>query len=92
MKESKRNKKYYFNNDDEFINFAIIPTLKATKDEKTGTYFADWEFSHAYKMAVDEGYKFVIVDEDSRIVIRQAITFRTITKNVEVEYENKKIK
>ena len=68
----------YFDNDEEFYEFAVIPEL-VTKD---GKYF-DFELSSQYKNALKSGKKFCIKDEDSQILKHAAVSYRTITKDID---------
>ena len=71
----------YFDNDNEFYDFAVIPQL-ITKDGDKSKYF-DFELSPQYHKALKEGKKFCIKDEDSKILKHAAVSYRTITKDIE---------
>ena len=82
--DNKRNI-IYFDNDDDFFNFAVIPAL-VIRDGKHGKY-TDFDFSKDYLEKINNGTRFVIEDVNSRIMKNGHINFRTITKNVEnIEY------
>ena len=70
-----------FENDDEFFDWCVNPNLVFKKSESGVTYFT-WEFTSEYLNALNEGRIFTIKDSDC-ICKRQAISFHTVTKEVE---------
>ena len=76
----------YFDSDDEFYKFAVVPVLIAKEwpnsiDGKT-RYYTDFNFSYKYQNALKKGHRFVIKDPNSQICKHQAVSFRTITKPI----------
>ncbi len=72
-----------FENDAELEAFAIAPTIISHNDENGFWY--DWDFTQMFKDACNKGKTIYIEDPNSLILKRQAITYKCITKNVEVE-------
>ena len=79
--ESQDSNIIYFENDDEFYEFCVNPSLKVVEG-KNGHY-TDFDFNYAYEKALKEGKRFVIKDEDSQIYKRGFVSYRTVTKKVE---------
>ena len=76
----------FFDNDDEFYKFCVIPELiphEYTRDDSTTGYYVDFEFSNAYNDAIKNGYHFVIKDEDSQICKHNAVSYRFCTKQLQ---------
>lgn len=76
----------YFNNDDEFYKFCVNPQIKAVKyinPKGEEDYFTDFDFTQNYKDAIEQGKKFIIKDEDSRIFKNGMVSYRTISKKVD---------
>lgn len=71
----------YFDNDDEFYEWALDPTLKFKRSEN-GTLYYDVDFSKEYERAINEDKHFVICDEDSVIEKNQSISYKLVTKEV----------
>lgn len=81
----KNDKYLYFDNDDAFYNFAVIPELVIIENpEVPGQYYTDFNFSDPYNRAKANGKKFVIRDWNSQIVKRGHVSYRTVTKPVDV--------
>lgn len=75
-----------FSSDDEFYEFCVFPKLIPVKKVlKNGTeiYYTDFNFTDAYKNCVNNGTKFIIEDENSRIYKTGHVSYRTITKCVD---------
>ena len=82
--KAEDNNKLFFKNDDEFYKFCVVPELIIVEPEsENDVYSTTWEFSNDYKKALEDGKIFVIKDEDSLIFKRGAVSYRTITKNVD---------
>lgn len=75
------NNTIYFDSDDEFLDFALDRRI-VIKEGKNCLY-TDFNFTSMYQKEVDNGVRFCIKDENSQIEKRQAISYRTITKEVE---------
>lgn len=77
--------KIFFDSDDEFYNFAVVPELVTVEeigvDGKPFRY-TDFNFSDIYKDAVSQGKKFIIKNEDSKITRQNCVSYRTITKKL----------
>lgn len=81
----KDNTRIYFNSDEDFYNFAVVPKLnviKQTDAQGNESSYCDFDLSNEYKYAVANGIKFIIKDEDSQIYKNQCVSYRTITKPV----------
>jgi len=76
----------YFDSDDDFYNFCVVPELvprEYTLADGRVVYFSDFDFTKCYKDALSQGKRFIIKDEDSSIFKHGAVSYRTITKNVD---------
>lgn len=78
----------YFDNDDEFYDYAVVPQLipiKTDSVDKYGNpvYYCDWNFSSVYNNAIQNNTQFIIKDEDSQIFKHGAVSYRTITKPIQ---------
>lgn len=76
----------YFNNDDEFYKFCVVPKLIPIQYfDKSGNekYYNDFNLSNRYNYALDKGIKFCIKDEDSQIYKHGCVSYRTITKEID---------
>lgn len=76
----------YFDNDDEFYRFCVVPALYVvTKKNNAGgeTLTTDFDLSYAYKDAIDKGIKFCIKDQDSQIFKHGCVAFSCVNKPVE---------
>jgi len=80
----------YFKDDDEFYNFCVIPNLVVRKMEDPDVYYSDFDFSDAYKNAINSDRNFVIMDENSKIFKHGAVSVGPITKKVQNLKEYKK--
>ena len=75
----------YFDNDQEFYDYAVIPELVPVKYiSKSGEerYYTDFNFTPQYNNAVKDGITFIIKDEDSQIYKHGCVSFRTISKDI----------
>ena len=72
--------KLYFNTDDEFYRFCVVPEL-VIRECPTGRY-TDFNFSYVYLDAVNANKIFVIRQKDSQICKHNAVSYRTITKPI----------
>lgn len=72
----------FFDNDEEFYTWAVVPILNVYKTED-GLYYTDFELSNLYKKALSDGYRLSIKDENSQITKHAAVSYRTITKPIE---------
>lgn len=70
----------FFTDDEEFYSFAVDPRL-VVRQGKVCLY-TDFDFTPQYVKAVEDGKKFVIMDENSQIEKHNAVSYRTITKCV----------
>jgi hypothetical protein len=74
-------KDLFFENDDEFYEFAVVPALIFKKEG--GTTFTDFDFTDSYYDAINENRFFYIKDPKSLIAKRGALSYKTITKPVQ---------
>ena len=77
----------YFDNDDEFYDYVVVPEIVAYPTDhidKYGypVYYYDWNFSDMYNKDIKNGISFIIKDENSQIFKHGAVTYSTITKPV----------
>jgi hypothetical protein len=76
----------YFENDDEFYKFAVVPELIVKKGyvEHLGkeVFYTDFDFTNNYIDAVNSGKSFVIKDPDSKVYKHKSVSFRTECKPV----------
>lgn len=72
--------KMYFNTDDDFYRFCVVPKLVICECPE-GRY-ADFNLSDDYLNAVNANKTFVIKQKDSQICKHGAVSYRTITKSV----------
>lgn len=70
----------FFENDDEFADFCIAPYAIVKISEKGNPYY-EGEFSEIYLKAIEEGKKFVIKDEDSKVYKRSSVSARVFAKS-----------
>ena len=80
-----KDKIIYFENDDEFFDYAVIPQLIGIKyldDNGNEKYYYDFELSSQYNNAVNNDYIFIIKDENSKIYKRRYVTYHTISKEI----------
>lgn len=73
--------KIYFDNDDAFYEFCVIPNI-VLKTSDIGTMYSDFDFSPQYLDAINQGKIFIIKDENSNIYKHGAVSYKTITKPV----------
>lgn len=76
----------YFNSDDEFFRFAVVPMLVIKEwpsDSEQKRYYRDFNLSKNYHQAVNDGKIFVIKDPNSQIFKHQAVSYRALTKPIE---------
>lgn len=86
LDENTKTPVMYFNNDDEFYKFCVLPVIitpEYTKADGTIGHYADWDFTDAYKNAIRDGVHFVIKDENSQIYKHGELTYRVNTKPVQ---------
>lgn len=75
----------YFNNDDDFYRFCVVPQLfpvECVDDNGNVSYYTDFDFTYEYKKALEDNMFFMIKDENSNIFKNQCVSYRTITKPV----------
>ena len=78
-------KPLYFDNDEAFIEFAIVPMLimrERTNQAGETHYCYDYDFSYEYKKAIKDGVDIVIKDPDSLIFKHGSVCYRGIAKPV----------
>ena len=76
----------YFNNDDDFYTFSVNPKLfpkQCTDSTGNVSQYMDFDFTNAYKDAIDNNIEFVILDPNSQIIKHNnVLSYRTISKPV----------
>lgn len=83
---NENDKIMYFDSDDDFYNFCVVPKLEIIEYiDRNGdvAYHTDFNLSNKYYDAIKNGMKFIIKDEDSQIYKHGAVSYRTITKPIE---------
>ena len=76
----------FFDNDDDFYKFCVVPELIPVHYiDKSGIdrYYTTFEFTPQYQNAINKGMTFIIKDEDSNIFKHGAVSYRTITKDIQ---------
>ena len=84
--DQKRNA-IFFDNDDEFYQFAVNPLLTVSNGDNI--QYATWDFTDACKNAMASNTDFIICDMNSQTYKRQALSYRTVTKPVVIKPYNK---
>ena len=77
--------KMYFDNDDDFYRFCVVPVIvpkERVQIDGSIRQSMDFNLSHEYNNAVDNGTIFIIKDPNSQIYKHQAVSYRTITKPI----------
>lgn len=83
MKIDDNHKICIFDNDDDFVTFAIDTTPRIHKEDKDGVYWFDFGHTNAYDKYLDDGYLFYIKDPNSKIKKRRMISYRTVSLDVQ---------
>lgn len=76
----------YFDSDDEFYQYSVVPELipvHYVDNLGADKYYTTFEFTPQYQNDVNNGMTFIIKDEDSNIFKHGAVSYRTITKDVQ---------
>ena len=82
MEKFEEGKLIQFENDQEFIEWAIKPFYEVIETENGGRCFSV-AYTDAYINAIEEGYLIDILDEDSRINKDGLVHWGIITKPVD---------
>lgn len=75
----------YFNTDDEFYQFCVVPqlnTIEYINPSGEKSYYVDFDLSYEYNKAVNDGIQFVIKDENSQICKHGCVSYRTLSKPI----------
>lgn len=76
----------YFDDDQEFYDYAVIPNLKVVNyvgNDGSERYHTDFDLSSQYFNALNNGMTFVIKDPNSQIYKHGCVSYRTISKPIE---------
>ena len=77
----------YFDSDDDFYQFCVVPLVVICDrvNKRTGDtiHYMDFDLSHQYHKAVEDGVTFIIKDEDSQICKHGCVSYRTISKTID---------
>ena len=76
----------YFDSDNEFYDYCVVPELVPVQyidSEGNERYYSSFNFSSEYNKAIDNGMRFVIKDEDSKIYQHGCVSYRTISKDIQ---------
>lgn len=76
--EKLRSNVILFESDDEFADFCIAPYAIVKRSERG---YHEGEFSEMYLKAIEEGKKFVIKDEDSKVYKSSSVSGRVLAKS-----------
>lgn len=85
-KNENDSKYIYFDSDDDFYKFCVVPEIKAKPfalDNGETFYTMDFDLSNDYNMAIQNGNIFVIKDENSQIYKHGCVSYRTISKPIQ---------
>lgn len=91
MYTDEKNNTITFEDDNEFYDWAVSQYDVFERTE-SGILTVTWNFTSSYDKAVSNGTRLVITDPKSQILKHQAVTYRTVTRPVEVhgsEYSKK---
>lgn len=77
----------FFDNDEEFYQFAVNPLLSVTNGDDIP--YTDWNFTDCYNSAVAANTDFIICDDNSNTYKNQCVSYRTITKPVKIKKYDK---
>lgn len=77
----------FFDNDDEFYQFAVNPLLTVTNGDNIP--YSDWNFTDGYNSALAANTDFIICDDNSKTYKNQSVSYRTITKPVTIKRYDK---
>ena len=72
----------FFENDDEFYNYAVDPRIIPMKSDE-GFYYTTFNFTPQYLSDVDNGVVFVIKDVNSKIFKHKAVSVGIMNKRVQ---------
>lgn len=76
----------YFDSDNEFYDYCVVPELVPVQyidSEGNERYYNSFNFSSQYNNAVNNGMRFIIKDEDSKIYQHGCVSYRTISKDIQ---------
>jgi len=84
---SKNQNKLYFDTDDDFYEFCVVPKLVTREYINPAgetAYYVDFDFTPEYREAVECGFEFIMKDIRSQIIKHgNVVSYRTISKKVE---------
>lgn len=72
----------YFDNDDEFFNFAVDPILICTTND-TGCPSYTFNFTPGYQDALNHSKCFIINDKKSNIYKHKCVSYKTMSKGIQ---------
>jgi len=79
------NNTMFFDSDDEFYEFAVIPyaRVKTVYNNGERESYIDFDMSSMYNKALADNYNFIIRDEDSKIYKHGCVNVGVLSKPVE---------
>lgn len=87
MKIDKEQNIMFFDNDDEFYEFCVIPKIIPVPFtdpvSKETLYKMDFKLSDSYEKAKNNDTVFVICDDNSQIYKHGCVSYRTISKKID---------
>lgn len=85
MKKLIKDNIMYFDCDDDFYKFCVCPKVvihDVTNSDGSITSYFDFDYTDAYKDAIQNKKQFVIRDPKSQILKHKCVSYRTISKPV----------
>lgn len=75
-----------FDDDEDFFEYAICKNPVILPLGDTGLTYFTFDYSKGYKQDTEKGIKFLIKGSNSSVIKHGAISYRTVTLPVSVEY------
>lgn len=85
IKDDSKNR-IIFVDDDEMLDFCVIPDFKLVKNEETGKEYYDWFYTDDYIDAQAANTQFFIRDKNSKILKDKLIGYRGCTRPIDNVY------
>lgn len=70
---------FFFDSDDEFTDFCVKPYATVVYPQN-GSPYIEGDYSDEYKQCIEEGKRFIIKDEDSKVYRRNCVCKRVPIK------------
>lgn len=72
----------YFDNDDDFYNFCVEPSIIYKNDETCPYSYYDFNLTSGYNDALNNCKCFIIKDKNSNIYKNQCVSYKSISKPI----------